>query len=215
MLHNADQLDDALVAYEDAYALANGRDERALQVQVVAALYRKALVLSALEFSSDAVRTLAELINNYGEDPPSEALPDFADAMLLVAPLACVLGQPDQAFVVWDQLIARFGNNDNESIRETIGRARIGRANQLGRQGQVNEAIQGCEELLADIGDAPEGLLVSIRASALVARGEWLHAAGREDEALAIYQAVLDGFSDGQDPDIDAALVRAREGIAT
>ena len=214
VLHGADRWDEALVAYDDAYALAGGRGEPALQVQAVAALYRKALALSALEFSSDAVRVVAELFDRYADDPPPEALPDVADAMLLVAPLACALGQADQAMVALDQLIDRLGDEDNESVRETIGRARISRAWLLGEQGQVEDAINACDAVLAGLGEAPEGLwMMSIRALALAERGDWLRAAGRHGDATTTYQTLLEEFSDGQDLDIDSALARAREGI--
>jgi tetratricopeptide (TPR) repeat protein len=213
MLHAAERFDEALAAYDDAYALGERSNEPALHEQIVAALYRKAWTLSEMEFSSDAMRTASELINRYGDDPPGEALPDVANAMLLVVPLACVLGQEDKALLACEALIAHLGDEDDESVRKTVGRARIGRAALLGQQGQLDEAIQACDGVLADIGETPEGLMVSIRALALVERGDLLRRAGRHQEAVRGYQAVLDGFSDGQDPDVDAALIRAREGL--
>jgi tetratricopeptide (TPR) repeat protein len=214
-LHHAGRWAEALVAYDDALALANDRDEPALQVQAVAALYRKALALSALEFSSDAVRAVAEVINDFGDDPPPEALPDVADAMLVFVMLMCRLGQEEDAIPAYDRLIARLENEDDESVHAAVARARIGRAALLGRHGQIDEAIDACDRVLADLGEAPEGLMVSIRALALAERGTWLQAAGRRDEAIASYQTLLLEFSDGQDPEIDEALLRAREAGAT
>jgi tetratricopeptide (TPR) repeat protein len=212
ILQAADRFDEALRAYDEAAALGSRSDEPALHEQVVAALYRKARALSEMEFSSDAMRTVFDLIGRYSDDPPGESLPDVANAMLLIVPLACILDQEDKALIAAEALIEHLGDEDNESVRKTVARARLGRAALFGRQGRIEEAIQLCDGVLADVSGAPEGVNVSIRALALVERGDLLRLAGRHEEANASYRAVLDGHSDDED-DEDGALARAREGI--
>ena len=147
--------------------------------------------------------------------PPPRGLAEVAGAWLLFVTLAGDLGQEDRAIPMYDRLIARFGDEVTEGVRETVGRARLSRAALLGRGGDLDEAITACDEVLSEIDVQDESCLRVIRAMALSDRGHWLHKAGRHDEAMASYRAVIKGFEEGQDPDIDASLTRARAGVET
>ena len=67
---------------------------------------------------------------------------------------------------MYDRLIARFGDEVTEGVRETVGVLVFSWAALLGRGGDLYEAITACDEVVSEIDVQDESCLRVIRAMA-------------------------------------------------
>ena len=188
--------------------------------QLISAYYRKAWALRSWGRFGDSAEVVAELLNAFIPIPPPggtptvlappASLPDLAGAFLLFPTLACDLGQSDRAIPMYDRMIAVLGDQDDIGVRVEVGRARLSKGALLGRKGDLDEAIELCNDVLAEIEASGQSEFRTLQAMALADRGHWLKVAGRKGEAIESFSEVVQRFESGQDEDIDEALRRAR-----
>jgi tetratricopeptide (TPR) repeat protein len=118
--------------------------------------------------------------------------PDFAEAHLNIGWILSETGRSEEAFAVYDELVARFGTATELSLREQVAKAIYSKGVSLDELGRSEDAITVYDELLTRFGDA--AFAASSIAGALVNKGSACGALGRSEDAIAAYDELLTRF---------------------
>ena len=81
------------------------------------------------------------------------------------------LGRTDEEIVVYDDVVARYGDNSEPALREQTARALFNKAVTLGQLNRSDEEIEVYEDVVARYGDDPEPALREQVARALFNKG--------------------------------------------
>ena len=135
-------------------------------------------------------------------------------AAINVGVLLGELGRSEDELAVYDEVIARYGDEPEPALREQAASALVNKGFRLGALGRSEEAVAVYDEVIARYGDEPEPALREQAAKALVNKGFRLGALGRSEEAVAVYDEVIARYS--HDPalrEVVTAALSARSAV--
>lgn len=140
-----------------------------------------------------------------------EDLDDGTTALLLLVEGGALgqAGRTDEELAAYDELLQRFGDASEPTLRERVAQALFNRAVVLGQTGRTNEEMATYGELLRRFRDANEPTLREPVARALASLGVDLGVAGRVDEALATLDELIQRFGDAREPVIREQIAAA------
>jgi tetratricopeptide (TPR) repeat protein len=119
------------------------------------------------------------------------------------------LGRSDEALVVWDEVLARFGDAPEPVLREHVASALVSKGVALGELQRSDEALVVYDDVVARFGDATEPALREMVAGALVNKGIRLARLLRSDEALVVCDHVVARFGDATEPVLREQVAKA------
>jgi tetratricopeptide (TPR) repeat protein len=199
-----DYVVDHVARHPDRPAIPDGLWERALQVagsddaarterlwRVGAAAYQEGRLLVAMS----SMRLLADAGDGL--------------AMFNVGVVLGELGRSEEAVVVYDEVLARFGDATEPALRERVAMTLVNKGVRLGHLRRSEEAVAVYDEVLARFSDVTEPALREQVASALVNKGVTLGELSRTEEAVAVYDEVLARFGDATEPALREQVARA------
>lgn len=105
------------------------------------------------------------------------------------------LDRNDEAMAAYNEVIRRFGEATELSLREQAAKALINLGNTFGILTRGNEAINSFDEVVRRFGEAPELSLRELVAKALRYKGLALGTLNRRDEAIDVYDEVVRRFA--------------------
>ncbi|NOT19357.1 MAG: hypothetical protein HOP24_03655 [Sideroxydans sp.] len=114
----------------------------------------------------------------------------------------------DEAIVMYDEVVLRFGEATEAALREQVANALVNKGVTLGQMNRNDEEIAVYDEVVLRFGEATEAALREQVATALVNKGITLGQMNRNDEAIAVNDEVVLRFGEAT----EAAL---REQVAT
>ena len=109
------------------------------------------------------------------------------------------MGRGQEAIDGYEEVLSRFGDAKEVSLREQVAKALVNKGITLGQLGRGQEAIDCYAEVLSRFGDAKEVSLREQVAKALVYKGFRLGQLGRGQEAIDCYAEVLSRFGDAKE----------------
>ena len=117
-------------------------------------------------------------------------------------------GALEEELAVYDELLARFADAPEPSLREQVANALFNKGVTLGALERSEEAVAVYDELLARFADAPDALREQV-ANALFGKGVTLGALERSEEAVAVYDELLARFADAPEPALREQVANA------
>lgn len=116
--------------------------------------------------------------------------------------------QPDEAIILYDQIMKRLWNNEDPEVERIAATAALNKAVELRKTGAVDEAIATYANLIERFRDRPK--LQGVVASAFVNRGGRLIDQGKVEDALRDLDHVTSHYGDSDQPSVVKEVVRAR-----
>jgi tetratricopeptide (TPR) repeat protein len=120
------------------------------------------------------------------------------------------LGRDAEAIAVYDEVIARFGNDSELALREQVARALLNKSLMLGTLGRDQDAIASCDELIARFGNDNEPALREQVARALLNKSLMLGKLGHDQDAIASCDELIARFENTAEPVLREQVARAR-----
>ena len=119
------------------------------------------------------------------------------------------LGNWEDAITVYDQLIDRFGDDEEGDVRTQVATALRNKGFALGALDRNEDAITVYDELIGRFGD-DEGAAVRTQVvGASRNKGVALRALDRSEDAITVYDELLDRFGDDEERDVRRQVARA------
>ena len=180
------------------------RDDPVWQERVAGALMHEAYALAQLGRIEEAVLAHFELVGRFGESDVPQVRAWVAGGLYSMAVANVRLGRPDEAVAAFDDLLARFGDDRSDEIRPLVVSALVARGCEPCRAGRLDEALDDFDRALAI---ARGGRIVerAQAAQALAHRAWALKQLGRDDEAIAAYEELVDALRRRRASDVPAA----------
>ncbi len=119
------------------------------------------------------------------------------------------LGRNEVAVGVCDEVVKRFGEATELTLREQVARALFNKGVTLGQWGHNEEAVGAFEEVVKRFGEATEPVLREGVGRALVNKGNRLAQLGRDEEAVGVYEEVVKRFREATEPALREQVARA------
>jgi tetratricopeptide (TPR) repeat protein len=195
---------DAQAPMLDALAADFGRDPVAdLRRQVIDVLYSHAHELREAEAFDASLAAYDRLLALTTEEADEQVLQIVASALLNKGYLLLKLvDRPEEALLVYDEIVARFRNITSEAMRDTLSKAAASRQTCLVTLDRLTGADFG-----GDFPDLPVEKLDEIRAT--ITRGYELGEAGKQREGIALTDQVLAEHIEASHPELRNQCSRA------
>jgi tetratricopeptide (TPR) repeat protein len=177
-------------------------------------LSRKEEFLRAMSLAASGLRTSKARLNAYqlviaagdsivaGDPQKNESREKVADALFRKAnALSTMSSQRDAALSTYDEIVARYADSPEQTLRSFVLRALANKAERLLRWKRPNDAISTCEKAVQIYGASPSSELHMQLAQILNTKGRSLGSMGSKPEALEAYDKVVEIYIDNQTED--------------
>ncbi|MDH6169373.1 tetratricopeptide (TPR) repeat protein [Variovorax boronicumulans] len=212
----ADMLDDAgehalaLAACEDVLAAHLADELPGVALRACRAMALKTHVLYRLDRDDEVPAVRAALIARFGHHTGEDIEELMAEVMCRTAYDA---EEPEDVLPACDALEARFGQSTLTPVRRWVARAGVARGQALRDLDHSDDAAAQFDAVHARFGKHtgetdPELILTATRAA--MAGASVLRGAGRNDEAIALYQAAASGVDASASQALREEAVHAR-----
>ena len=134
---------------------------------------------------------------------------------LLASAMGCkgfalaTLDRPEDAVAACDEVVARFGNAEEASLRVEVARALGNKGVALGKLDRPEESISVYDQVVSRFGDAEEASLREVVARALVNTGVTLGKLYRPEEEMSVYDQVVARFGDAEEASLREEVASA------
>jgi tetratricopeptide (TPR) repeat protein len=172
------------------------------------ALVAKAITLSQLGRSEEAVSIYDELIARFGTASELALRVQVAMAVVNTGVTLVKLGRSKDAIAVYDNVIARYGAASELDLRVQVAQALFNKGVTLGQLGRGEETISVYDDMIARFDGASESALREQVAKALINKGVTLGDLGRSGEEISVYDELIARFG-------AASELALREQVAT
>lgn len=135
-------------------------------------LFRKAICLTSLDQSQQAVATYNELIEEFTDSTDIKLQEVVATAMFNKGFRLGKLSELPEEIKTYDSLLERFADSTHSTIQELVASALIGRGVCLARQHKSKEAIDVYDEVILKFDGSKEPELQKLVANALANQSE-------------------------------------------
>ena len=118
-------------------------------------------------------------------------------------------GKADDAILVYDDVVARFGASEELPLREQVAKALFNKGVPLGEAGKADEELRVYDDVVARFGASEELPLREQVAKALFNKGVALGQAGKADEELRVYDDVVARFGASEELPLREQVAKA------
>jgi tetratricopeptide (TPR) repeat protein len=168
-------------------------------------LVNKGVGLSEANQGQAALAVYDEVIQKYGNSQEVADRVQVARALINKGITLHQLKRPLEALPLYDEALKRTQGND-EKLRETAAKAQLQKANVLRDLNQNEAAMSLCVDLIKGIAAAAMPVPV---AGALFTMADTLAVLGKADEALPLYDEVVQRFGSHSDPAVRPVVAGA------
>jgi tetratricopeptide (TPR) repeat protein len=211
--YELDHSTEALAGFDEVLTVAAGHEAPALRAAVLHAQYNKAHLLRSLGLDGRAVEVYADLLNTFADHAPPDTDEWIAKAFLGSANIATDLNQPEAAIALYDELQRRYGDTDDLAVRATLMLALVAKARAVAFDEDYHGAVACCDEAIQFAEEPVQAELEVALATAMTHRAAWLDNAGNHRAATEAYREVIARFGTDDDPQIQARVRFARDGL--
>lgn len=199
----------AIADYELVSARFGERTDARMGRPVAAALFGRGRALTRLGRDDDALPLFDEVVGRFGDRSERDVLNVVGSALYEKGATLERLGRFDQAISVHEEIVARFDNRTEAEFVADVSTAQLNIGADLLRQKRAEDAMRASESLEARLRDCTNPVLRYNLACARVNRGSALLSLGRNFEAIAAYDLVVDGIDADIAPDDPQGLPTA------
>lgn len=210
-LKRAGETDAALKAYDDALDALSGSTDPVVPSLAVQVMLNRGVLLKSVGEDDGASSMYVDLINIYGQAPPSGSEARVAKAMLGLVDIVFDSGQHGVALQMYDAALKFCTDHATDQTLLVRVDLLISKAASLCELGQEEQALALCRQAASEL---PSGLesIDELRCAARTRRSQAAmeQAAGHASRAREIYEAVVVDFCGHTDP-LVASEVRSAE----
>ncbi len=203
---------EAIAVIDDLCARLARAGEPRLQVRLAGGLNIKALALERLNRLDEAIEIHDAALVRWA-DTRHPVLEEIVAAMhTQKANCLKLAGQFSQSVATWTEVAERYGDADSPILRDMAETALKEKASILAAAGSPAEGIVVADALIERARDTGNGLPRDRRvllAQSLVVKGAALFADDRYDEALAVFDDVIERFGDAVEPKLRREVTQA------
>jgi tetratricopeptide (TPR) repeat protein len=203
-LHRIEREEEALATYEELAARYRGAQE--FGAQLSRALFHQASTLVRLGRPEEAITVWEELQERYGDATEPPLAMGLAAAFEGKAAALRRLERPDEALGSYDDLIIRFSDSTFPVLRHRADSALSEKVFVLLLLRRYEEAIVVANAAVARLREAHDADALAI---AVLNLGGALANEGRFDEAVGVYDALIDQLADSDSPELRGRLILA------
>lgn len=208
-------------ACDDIIRRYASESDREIASGVARTMVRKAGAFHELDRPADEIDCLDQVASRYGaaEEPWLRA--HAANALMFKAITLNESGQTADEMECYEQIIERYAGDDDDKVRSVAAQALVNKGISLGAIAddaaedtgvRETEAEIACyDEAIARYGDADFLGLQQVVAEALLYKGITLLEAGQTAEAAACLNAVVEGYDQVEDAELEKIVMDARE----
>lgn len=206
----ADKLEDALTAFDLAWAVATGWKEPALQRQAAAALYATGTLRKQQGRTADALSAWGDMVRQFADSDDVEVAMKTVTADQARASMLRGVERLNDAIRVYNDLIARVAKRGEAQFRAALGGAAQTRAECLMETENFKGVVEGCEDAAGLLEqDKDDARIDPWRAALEVLRGRALRKMGRVPDAVAAFSGVDKAFRDSTDAKVGEMVATA------
>lgn len=169
------------------------------QPDSISAWFNLAWSYTRIDEDQKAIEGYDEVVSRFSEE---EALDSRRLVSRALANKIVLLSRGDRDYEAdLDLLIERSGGDEDMFVRREVSRAMHRNAGDLFKREGPQAALEMCDALLEKFGgDEPRSEVGSTVAGTLIMKASFLTDLNDRTAAIAVYQEVIDGFGDSDDP---------------
>lgn len=206
----ADRIDDALTAFDLAWAISTGWKEPALVRQAVAALYATGTLRKRLGQTAEAISAWNDMVTQYAGCDDVEVAQKLIAADQARAGLLRASERGNEAARVYAQMMDRLGRRPEPVFLKAYGEAALMRADCLMGAEYHKGAVECCEDAIVFLAMAEDqDAAAPLCADLGLVRARALRELGRSDEASAGLAEIDRKFCDTRDPVLSEKVAQA------
>ncbi len=196
LLDTMGRKDEGLVFLGQTVQHLSESDKPQLVLAAVEALARIGARLVDQNRFQEALSVSDEILRRFG----STDVPMIHDAMAGVlakkGETLAQMNRPDEALAVWEDVVRRFGSSDSRTARETVAVSLVRRGSLLADLNRPQDALDAMDDVIRRFGTTSmETSLRTAITTALLGKARALKSLNRLQEAVAVYDEVLDRHS--------------------
>jgi tetratricopeptide (TPR) repeat protein len=200
---------EAIAAWDALMARFGDAEEPALRRYVRRALDAKVDALALDDRHDEVVEACDALIAGEEDDASGEALADVASAHRRRARALDGLGETAAAVAAYRETLVRFGAFEEPEVQRELLVTKAWLAAALLELGDAPEALVMLDAYLAQAAESPGPVDLHAISWAQLRRGTTLQQIGRLEEAVLVYDEVVDALDGVEDPTLRPRLVVA------
>jgi len=211
------EIEAALVKFDEAILLIEGRNDPDSQQRLGAVLYNKAALLRREKNDLVAAKQAYERLLSALADANSAVVQAItANALMDLAQMADKQADPQSEMAYYNAVIDQFGQKDAPELQTHIANAMLNKAILLDQESDKLPVIAIYEEIIARFGTAQEFSLRETVVSAMVNRAIALGEINQFDKAIVAFDTLVAQFGHDQEPSLrrDAAQGLFNKAIA-
>ncbi len=206
----ADRLNDALTAFDLAWAISTGWKEPALVRQAAAALYATGTLRKKLGQTGEAISAWNDMVVQYADCDDIEVAQKMVAADQARAGLLRASERGNEAARVYAHLMDRVARRPEPAFVKAYGDAALMRADCLIASEYHKGAVECCEDAIAFLTTAGEqDVAAPLWAELVLVRARALRALGRSDDAAAGLAEIDRLFRDSRDAALSEKVAQA------
>ncbi|MGH6891768.1 MAG: hypothetical protein ACREEP_05880, partial [Dongiaceae bacterium] len=189
--------------------------------RVARTIIRKAVALNKLKRSAGEIACYDQVVATYGAHADGALREHAAKALMFKAVTLNDADQTSAEMECYEEILRRYAEDAADRVRAVAADALIHQGLSLGAIAEdaaedtgirETEAEIACyDQVIARYGEDTSTHLQQAVAEALIHKGETLAEAGRMDEAILCFEAVIDGYGASEDPELKDLVVEARK----
>lgn len=176
-----------------------------LEERLASALVNKARALDRLERPDEQVKTLREIVAQFGASETEEVRQLVGLSMFQLGAVLKSLGARDQAVSVWSDLFERFRDAPPRDAPRLPFRAQAATVETLVNDALIDEALAAAEDLMETMRAGQQSSVVAEIGNALIRSGRALERAGELQKALEVFECASQRLL--QEPDHELKTV--------
>ena len=178
----------------------HGATDASPEVMAARNLFDGAFALWKQNRAEDALATLDELVDRFGESETPAILEGVAMALFNKGVTLGRLDRLEEALNAWDEVVSRFGKSKAPTLLKPVAKALFNKGMALGRLDCPEEELSAYDEVVNRFGESETPAILEQVAKALFNKGMALGRHDRSEEALATYDEVLSRFGESETP---------------
>ena len=115
----------------------------------------------------------------------------------------------EDALVLWDELLLRFGQSRNPAVLESVATAVFNKGVTLGGMDRPEDELDAYEEVVRRFGQSENPAVLELVAEALVNKGVTLGGMDRPEDELDAYEEVVRRFGQSENPAVLESVATA------
>ena len=175
------------------------------------AFANKSAVLGLLDKTEESIVICDELMDRFGDTDSPEVLQFIAQSFMNKGVALIKLNRLEEALLLYQEVINKFDNNNISIMIACVAQALMQKSLIFSQINKLDKSLEYCDKILARFRDNEMPAIALSVAQALVHKANLIiqKDSSRDNEAIAIYNSVIDKFAKSDVPQIILSVAMA------